>query len=131
MEQDRSSQEIPSTAVGGTLGGTVVTTLEVESTAPRSSVAVNVTVYWPGPAYTCVAVDDVPDTTGLPSPKSNAYEVMEPSESDESAPVTAHIRSVQDAPRTAVGGALGATTSTTSANEAVAPRASVTVNVTV
>src|ERR1044072_1273565 len=71
-----------SRATGAWLGAVTVTTAEAEPVAPWLSVTVSRTVQVPA-ANVCVAVAEACGPTTVPSPKSNLYEAIDPSASEE------------------------------------------------
>src|ERR1051325_794556 len=121
------------TATGAWLGAVTVTTAEAEPVAPWLSVTVSRTVQVPA-ANVCVAVAEACGATPAPSPKSNLYEAIVPSASDDADPlaVTASgaVPDEGDTVSRATGGwfVVGADAVTTAEAVPVAPWLSVTVS---
>src|ERR1043165_7570349 len=78
------------TATGAWLGAVTVTTAEAEPVAPWLSVTVSRTVQVPA-ANVCVAVAEACGPTTVPSPKSNRYEAIEPSASEDAEPLAVTV----------------------------------------
>src|SRR5947208_3370750 len=123
-----------SRATGGWLGAVAVTTADAVPVAPLSSVAVSRTVQVPA-ANVCVAVAPACGPTTVPSLKSNLYDAIVPSASDEveASAVTASGAVPLEGVTVsrATGGWLGAVAVTTADAVPVAPLSSVTVSCTV
>src|ERR1041384_4093547 len=124
------------TATGAWLGAVTVTTAESVRVAPWLSGTVSRTVQVPA-ANVCVAVAEACGPTTVPSPKSNLYEAIVPSASDDADPlaVTASgaVPDEGDTVSRATGGwvVVGADAVTTAEAVPVAPWLSVTVSRTV
>jgi hypothetical protein len=91
-------------AMGGRFGADTLTSWLVDADAPRLSVTVNVTRKSPVTAKSCVGVTPV---AVAPSPKSHAYDTIEPSESPEPEASNATDVPVMPVVNDAVGATLG------------------------
>src|ERR1051326_6516777 len=103
------------TATGAWLGAVTVTTAEAEPVAPWLSVTVSRTVQVPA-ANVCVAGAEACGPAAVPSPKSNLYEAIDPSASEEAEPlavtVSGAVPDEGDTESRATGAWLGAVTVT-------------------